>query len=75
MLFFLKFNLGGYPTLANKALGFLRKAGHCEVKSSASLFFVKPMAKGFIVHNKQKHQIFIPPSYPVSIIGKNIENT
>jgi hypothetical protein len=67
MLFFLKFNLGKYPTLA-KAIGFLIKAGHREVEPSASLIFVKPMAKGFIVHNKPSN--FYSSSYPVSIIGK-----
>jgi hypothetical protein len=70
--FFLKFNLGEYPTLA-KAMGFLIKAGHCEVEPSASLIFVKPMAKGFIVHNKPSN--LYSSSYLVSIIGKNIKNT
>jgi len=59
--FFLKFNLGEYPTLA-KAMGFLRKAGHRQVEPSASLIFVKPMAKGFIVHNKPS--IFYSPVIP-----------
>jgi hypothetical protein len=54
--FFLKFNLGEYPTLA-KAVGFLKKAGHCKVEQSASLIFVKPMAKGFIVSNKPSKNI------------------
>jgi hypothetical protein len=59
--FFLKFNLGEYPTLA-KAMGFLRKAGHRQVEPSASLIFVKPMAKGFIVRNKPS--IFYSPVIP-----------
>ncbi len=44
--FFLKFNLGEYPTLA-KAMGFLRKAGHRQVYAKCKPDFCKAHGQGF----------------------------